>query len=139
MRTSDEIAHEGRIVSVGSQSTTVEIISESACSSCHAKSLCSISESKAKTIEVPTTSLDWEVGQSVDVILKKTMGYKAVWVAYVIPLIIMVAVLLICTTSGTSELVAGLCSIAAIALYYLGIWLFADKLKKEYSFYIRKK
>ena len=34
---SDKIAHEGRIVAIDPQLTTVEIISESACSACHAK------------------------------------------------------------------------------------------------------
>ena len=58
MAARESITHEGRVVEVTPAVTSVEIISESACSACHAKSLCSLGESKSKIIEVPTRLRD---------------------------------------------------------------------------------
>ncbi|MBP9997699.1 MAG: SoxR reducing system RseC family protein, partial [Bacteroidales bacterium] len=66
------------------------------------------------------------------------MGHKAVWIAYVIPLFIMMAVLLGLTSSGMEELYAGLLAIASVALYYLLVWIFRDRLRNEYVFNIKQ-
>ena len=133
-----DIEHKGRVVEVTPALTTVEIISESACSSCHAKGLCGIDSSKRKEIQLPTSGWDnYAPGDEVTLVLKSSMGHKAVWVAYVIPLVVLFAVLMLLSAVGVSELAAGLSAIGAVALYYLGIWLFRDKLKNEYIFNIK--
>ncbi|MCQ2177700.1 MAG: SoxR reducing system RseC family protein [Bacteroidales bacterium] len=139
MISSDDIVHEGRVISVDSQFTTVEITAESACSSCHARGLCGVSESKSKIIEIPTVCIGLEPGQTVNVYLKRSMGLKAVWLAYVVPLIVLIAVLLTLMATGLGELASGLGGIAAVAMYYAVIWLFRNRLRNEYSFYIDKK
>ena len=133
-----EISHSGRIVAIDSQAITVEFVMEDACASCKASALCGMSEGKVKVLQVPA-QLGFEVGEEVNILLKRSMGLKAVWLAYVLPLVIMVAVLLGLTALGLSELVAGLCGIAAVGLWYLVLWLMRDKLKNEYTFYIKKK
>ena len=133
-----EISHSGRIVAIDSQVITVEFVTEDACASCKASALCGMSEGKVKVLQVPA-QLGFEVGEEVNILLKRSMGLKAVWLAYVLPLVIMVAVLLGLTALGLSELVAGLCGIAAVGLWYLVLWLMRDKLKNEYTFYIKKK
>ena len=133
-----EISHSGRIVAIDSQAITVEFVTEDACASCKASALCGMSEGKVKVLQVPA-QLGFEVGEEVNILLKRSMGLKAVWLAYVLPLVIMVAVLLGLTALGLSELVAGLCGIAAVGLWYLVLWLRRDKLKNEYTFYIKKK
>jgi len=135
---SEEIRHTGRIVDIDPQFITVEIISESACASCHAAQLCGMSEAKTKLVEVPA-QLGYEIGEEVWVNMKKTMGLKAVTVAYVVPLVVLMAALLICIALGVGELISGLVAIAAVALYYLAIYLLRNKLRNEYTFYIKKK
>lgn len=133
------ISHRGRIVSITPEFTTVEIISESACSACHAKSLCSLSESKNKTISVPTRGWDsYQPGDEVEVVLKASMGYKAVWLAYVIPLFVLMTVLLLLLRLGYGELLSGVVAIGAVGLYYLVIRLFRNRLQNEYIFNIKK-
>lgn len=133
-----EIRHSGCILEITPEGITVEIISESACSSCHAASLCGMSEQTKKLIEVPA-SLGYEVGEEVWVNLKRSMGMKAVWIAYVVPLIILIAVVLVASELKASELLIGLIALASIALYYAGVYMFRNKLKNEYTFYIKKK
>ena len=138
MSSYSEITHRGRIVSITPEYTTVEIVSESACAACHAKGLCSLGDSKVKQVEVPTRGWDnYTVGQEVSVVLRATMGHKAVWLAYVVPLLVMVAALLGILAAGGSELLAGLGAIGAVAVYYGVIWLLRDRLRKEYVFNIK--
>ena len=138
MSSSSEIAHRGRIVSITPEVTTVEIVSEPACAACHAKGLCSLGDSKVKQVELPTRGWDdYSVGQEVNLVLKASMGHKAVWLAYVVPLVVMVAALLGTLAADGGELLAGGLAIGALALYYLGLWLLRNRLKKDYIFNIK--
>lgn len=139
MSSSSEISHKGRVVSVTPEVTTVEIVSESACRACHAKGLCSLGDSKVKMVEVPTSGWsDIRPGDEVEVVLKASMGHKAVLLAYMIPLVLLVAVLLVAVSAGVGELYAGLAAIAAVAVYYFGLWLMRGRLRNEYIFNIKK-
>lgn len=139
MSSSSEISHKGRVVSVTPEVTTVEIVSESACGACHAKGLCSLGDSKVKMVEVPTSGWsDIRPGDEVEVVLKASMGHKAVLLAYMIPLVLLVAVLLVAVSAGVGELYAGLAALAAVAVYYFGLWLMRGRLRNEYIFNIKK-
>lgn len=139
MAGSTDIAHAGRIVGITPATILVEIVSEAACSSCHAAPYCALSEAVHKTVEVPATLGNWHEGQEVDVLLKRSMGFKAVWLGYMIPLVVMMAVVLGLIHAGLGEVVSGLSAIAAVGLYYFCLWLFRDRLRNEYSFYIKEK
>ena len=127
----NEISHKGVIKSITPELTTVEILSTSACAECHAKGMCGMSESKVKEISVPTDPYSvHEVGDEVQVMLKKSMGLKAVWISYVIPLFILM--ILILSLSSVN-----LGAIAGVALYYLVIYLFRNRLANDFVFYIK--
>ena len=134
------ISHTGKVVSVTPETTCVEIVSESACASCHASALCALSSGKVKIIELPTSAYTYyEPGEEVEVLLKASMGHKAVWLAYVIPLVILIATLMAALALGAGELLSGVLCIIAVALYYLVIWMLRDRLRDSYVFAIRKK
>lgn len=136
---STDIAHRGRIIAITPSTILVEIVSRSACSTCHAAGFCGLSEGVSKKIEVPATYGNWHEGQEVDVLLRRSMGFKAVWLAYMIPLVILLAVLLGLDRAGVDEIISGLAAIGTVAMYYLVLWLFRDRLRNEYSFYIKEK
>ena len=138
--------HTGQVVSMTPQTTTVRIVSHSACSECHAAGLCGLSEYTEKAIEVPTSpSATYGVGDevkvvlkaSMGVVLKASMGFKAVWLAYFLPLVVLLAVALGLIALGVGEVAAGLAGLGAVALYYLVLWLFRDRLRNEYIFTIQ--
>ena len=138
MSSVSEISHRGRIISVTPEVTTVQIVSESACAACHAKGMCSLGDASLKEIELPTRGWDnYQVGDEVSVVLRASMGHKAVWLAYVIPLVVMVAALLGTLAAGGSELLAGGLAIGAVALWYGVVWLLRDRLRNEYIFNIK--
>ena len=138
MAKKNEIAHTGRVLEVGPDFTTVEIIASSACSSCHAKGLCGMSEEEQKIIMVPTNGFaGHKPGDEVVVKTKMTMGLKAVWISYVIPLAILMILILSLSRVIGNEYLTGLGAIAGVVLYYFGIWLFRDRLSNEFVFYIK--
>jgi sigma-E factor negative regulatory protein RseC len=138
MAKKNAISHSGRIVEITPDFTTVEIIASSACSSCHAKQLCGMSEDKEKLIMVPTDGFaERKVGDEVQVLTKMTMGLKAVWISYVIPLVILMILILSLSKAFDNELLCGLLAVAGVGLYYFGIWLFRDRLSNEFVFYIK--
>jgi sigma-E factor negative regulatory protein RseC len=133
----ESVKHTGQVVSMTPQLTTVRIVSHSACSECHAAGLCGLSEYTEKAIQVPTDPYaSYAVGDEVQVVLKASMGMKAVWLAYFLPLVVLLAVALGLIALGVGEVVSGLAGLAAVGLYYLGLWLFRDRLRNEYVFTI---
>jgi len=135
-----DISHAGKIIGINPRFTTVEIVSHSACSSCHAALLCGVSESKTKVVEVPTVvSPLFELGEEVQVIMKASMGHKAVWIAYLVPLLVFMAFLLGFLAAGFNELSSALVALVGLAAYYAALFLLRDRLRSEYVFKIEKK
>ena len=137
MAKKNEILHTGKIVEINPDFTTVEIMVPSACSECHAKGLCGMSEQQEKIIMVPTDPyVVRQVGDEVQVRTKMTMGLKAVWISYVIPLAILMILILSLSAFVPDEFLRGGISVAGVGLYYFIIWLFKDKLSDQFEFYI---
>jgi len=134
-----EISHIGKIIDITPEITTVEIISESACSQCHARGLCGASEEVAKHIKVRTNKYDTHVvGETVSVCLGKSLGLKAVLISYVIPVIILMILVVSLSVIWDSDWLIGLVTLAGVACYYGILFLFRDKLAGQYEFYITK-
>lgn len=134
----EEVNHKGKVIKMTPQVTTVAILQDGACAGCHAAGLCGMAEVAEKAVEVPTDPYaGYGVGDEVSVVLKASMGMKAVWLAYFIPLLVLLAVILGLIGLGVAEVPAGLAGIAAVAVYYLLLYLFRDKLRNEYIFTIK--
>ena len=92
---SESVSHKGKVIKMTPQLTTVSILHHGACSACHAAGLCGMADLAEKTVEVATDPYaSYGVGDEVEVLLKASMGMKAVWLAYFIPLLRVVAVIL---------------------------------------------
>ena len=138
MAKKNEIRHSGKILEITPDFTTVQIVVSSACASCHARTLCGMSEDEEKVIMVPTDPYaEHKVGDEVQVMTKMTMGLKAVWISYVIPLAVLMILILSLSSVVGNEFILGLLSISGVAIYYFFIWLFRDKLSNEFVFYIK--
>ncbi len=134
----NEIIHAGRIVEITPDFTTVEIVVSSACASCHAKALCGMSEDEEKIIMLPTDPYsEHKVGDQVQVCTKMSMGLKAVWISYVIPLAILMILILSLSSVIEGEALRALTAIGGVASYYFLVWLFRDRLATEFVFYIK--
>ena len=134
----NKISHEGHVVDVFESGVDVSIVAEAACGSCKMKKACGMDESKEKIITVftPDAAL-FKVGEKVEVLMKQAMGYKAIGIVYVVPVVVLMAALVVLIQSGVSEMIAGLASLGFLALYYFIVYLLRDKINREIRFEIR--
>ena len=138
MRPADSIEHKGVVKEVRPGMVRVEILSESACSSCRAKGVCSMSESALKMIDVKTFDTEFTAGQQVVVILKKAAGLKALFLGYLLPFLSLSTTLFIVYAVTKREDLAGIAAVAALIPYYLVLFLLRNKLQGQFIFSLRK-
>ena len=149
------IKHDGIIIALNGDGTAlVRIVQTSACAACKAKAMCASAESAEKEMTVVLLGDEqWAVGNEVEVMVQQKMGWKAVVLAYLLPFFVMLAVMfigngLLAMGDGATgllgdeakrEAVLGTVALCAMAVYYLVLGLFKDKLQKEFSFTARKR
>ena len=135
----DNIKREGVVIDMNERFISVEILCQSACGSCRAKSLCSSGDQEIRVVEIESSGFTtYDIGEKVNIKIKSSLGFKAVWISYIIPAIILILTIFALLSLGASEPVSGLLSIVAVAIYYFIIWLIRDKLSKEFVFEIEK-
>ena len=132
------IEHKGIVKEANSNKLIVSIITNSSCASCEAKGSCSSSEIEEKEIEIKKFDGIYKVGEQVVVFLKESLGFRALFLGYLLPFIIIMTVLIITTTIGLSEGLAGLMALGSLGPYYTVIFFINKKLKKTFSFSIKK-
>ena len=151
------IKHDGIIIALNEDGTAlVRIVQTSACAACKAKAMCASAESAEKEMTVVllgengkvktenNSTQSYHVGDSVEVMVQQKMGWKAVVLAYLLPFFVMLAVVAVGSGIGNriseiGEEVIGTVALCAMAVYYLVLGLFKDKLQKEFSFTAKKK
>ena len=135
----DLIKHKGIVEKIDGSHVTVRIVQTSACSSCSAKGLCNASESKEKLIDVYQSQVPCRVGEEVVVCGTTSMGMRAVFLAFGIPLLILLAALFVSMRmTGDDALLSAVIALCAVIHYYLIIYLCKDKLDRTFSFTIEK-
>lgn len=134
------IEHDGIIVQqVSHDKFIVKIEQQSACATCHAAKMCTAAESKEKMIEAKSTDSTLSVGQLVVVYGRTTLGYKALILSVVIPLVISLLTLITVSGNTQNELYGGLAALAILVPYYIVLACFHKKLQREFVFYIKQK
>lgn len=133
----EHVSHPGVVVGIGEQDLEIEILSASSCGSCGIKSACGMSEMKEKRITVPKPEdKEFIVGQPVSIVMSAKQGNKAALLAYFIPTLIII-VLTVVLSNLIKEWLAALVGIAALAVYYVILYFFRDRLKNEFTYEIR--
>ncbi len=134
----ENVQHPGRVVKIEEKSVTVEIIAVSACATCHAKGMCTMSEMKEKLIQVKTPeNRIIAVGDQVILEMSHANAFKALWWAYLLPFVILMTSLVIFTNILSSQGIAGLLSLAMLVPYYLILKFMQPYLKKSITFKIK--
>ena len=132
------IRHEGIVLSINGEKAHVQIVQTSACSACKARSMCMSAESQSK--EMDAIMLEpMKIGDKVEVEVRERLAWKAVLLAYILPFIVMLAIIAILDfATDWSEAVVGTLSLCGIALYYIGLSVFRNRLQKQFFFTARK-
>lgn len=133
-----EIEHKAIIEEISGNTVSLTFTAHSACSACHAKSACSLGNSEVKKINLPLPSFEVNTGETVEVLLSQNAGFRAVFLGYVLPFIVVLLSLLTFNTLGFDELRSGLFSLLLIVPYFLILFLLRKRINKSFSFRIRK-
>ena len=132
----NSISHTGIIEAIEGGMMKVRIVQTSACAACKVASHCSAAESKEKTVEVyaPKAAERHQVGDDVVVTMSERNGRDAVIIAFVIPLVIMLAVMAIARWLTGNDGLAALAGVLSLVPYYLTVFFFKGKLAKKFAF-----
>lgn len=131
------LCKEGIVRAIHEDQVEVEITISSACSQCHARSLCIPSDHQQETVRAkPLYGEQFQVGDSVHLVLKQQAGRKAVVLAYFIPLIVLLVGLFGTYAITRNELAGVLVSLALVIVYFFILKQFRDKIDRNFVFYV---
>lgn len=133
-----EIVHSGVITGMDGNKIRIHIEQQSACSTCHSRSVCMASDMKGKEVFVENDGGNYQIGETVELLGRTSTGLLAVLLAFVIPFLLILLSLIILQRVVTSEAVSALISLSLLMPYYLILSLFNKKLDKKLQFYIQK-
>ncbi|MCR5472155.1 MAG: SoxR reducing system RseC family protein [Prevotella sp.] len=133
----DNISHSGVVESVEDGCVHVRIVVTSACAACKVAGYCNAAESKEKVVDVYTAkSAAYVVGQAVTVSASRQVATHALLLAFGLPFVILVAVLVGVLLLTGDELWAALGGLLALVPYYGILWLFRQKVRDRLAFQI---
>jgi len=138
MQDPKKIDHVGTILEIEDGKIKVGILNVSACAACHAKGACSMADMKEKSIDVIDYSNKFELGEKVNLSYRESLGWLAMFLAYVLPFVLVMLALVISTTITKNELISGVSALIVLLPYYIILSFFKDRLKKTFSFTIEK-
>ena len=134
-KVTDVIKHTGVVEAINGNNCYVRILQHSACSGCSAQRLCNSSESKEKIITVLLNGEDVQVGETVNIEGTVVQGLRAVYICYMIPLVLLiVSVYLGVRLSG--DMLGVFLSLGVLAIYYIVLYLRRNKLKNQFEYTI---
>lgn len=134
---SELIRHNGIVTDADAQTVHVRIVQAGACASCKAKAMCTSAENQEKTIECQADGVQYHTGEKVEVMVEERLGWKAVWLAYILPFFIMILSLFVLNRLVHDEAVTGLVALCAAALYFALLALAGKRLQQTFSFHVR--
>jgi len=132
------IEHTGIIESIQDHRFRILITQQSACSECDVKGACTISGQQEKIVEVESFDSSFKVGEKVLLAGKNTFGLLAVFLAFVIPFILILITLVSLKSLVSNEIISGGIALFILVPYYLILSLFNKKLKTKFNFEIKK-
>ena len=131
------VKHEGIISKITNEGIVVSLKGDISCQGCKAKAACGVSESNDKEITIFSTDTSFQLNDTVDVVLEKQLGLKAVFWAYIFPFILIVLTLII-TSFFWSEWVSGVAALLILIPYYVMLFLYKASFEKAFQVSILK-
>ena len=131
------IRHQGVVESIHGHHVQVRIVQVSACATCSIKGHCTTADAKEKRIDVFTAQTEaYQPGDSVWVVGQLSMGWWAVILAFLIPLVLLVTVLFTAHALTGHDLTAVGITLPVLAAYYLLLWTQRYRMGRKFAFYI---
>lgn len=137
MQKESTIEHSGIVKFAGNNYAIVDIVSHPACAGCMASGICDLSGQKNKEIRTENNN-EVKAGDRVLVVMRQSSGFRALFLGYLLPFIIVMFILITMLSLSFSEPVSGLTALLSLVPYYVIIYLKKEKIGKSFSFTIKK-
>ena len=135
----EKITHAGVVEHIDGSRVRVRIVQTSACAACKVSGHCNAAEAKEKLVDVFTASASQlKVGDAVTVAASRQMATQALLLAFGLPLVIMLAVLLVILSLTGREGLSALCALGSLLPYYGVLWLLRSRLQQRMAFWIEE-
>lgn len=134
----EEIRHTGVVLSVDGSMVRVKILQTSACAACKAREICVSSESQEKIIDAVMLE-PLQPGEQAEVMVQERLAWRAILLGYMMPFLVMIAVIIVLDLfTQLDETITGSIALCSIAVYYLVLRAFRNKIQKQFSFTARR-
>ncbi len=130
-------SHTGTVSKITGNSISVFLNDDISCKSCSIKSTCGIANKGSKEIEISNPEDSYQLHETVQVVLEKRLGIKAVFWAYLFPFILLISTLIM-TSYYLKEWVAGLVSLLILIPYYATLYALKDSMKELFKISVVK-
>lgn len=137
----DCVEQKGIVIKKQENKVVVKIEQKSTCSSCHARGACTSLDKKDKEIEIKSKdTANYNIGDEVIITISTKLGMKAVLIAFVLPLILIVlALFLSIKIFSLSQSLSALISLVVLSAYYFFLYKQNLFLSKQFNFTIKEK
>ena len=135
---SGTIRQSATVIRVDATQIEVEVCRPEACAACKAKSVCSEEGGQGKRMTLANDGQGYQLGEQITLVMRRSAGLKAVVIAYLVPVILVVAALLVFQTVQIKETVAAISTLVLLGLYFLVIRLLRGRLNRELTIEIEK-
>lgn len=137
--TENTICKEGIVRAVNGDYIEVEITVSSACSECHAKSICIPTDHKRETVTAQSLYGEhFEPGEKVQLVLKGSAGNKAVILAYLLPFVVLMIALFGTYALTKSELAGVIVSLVFVILYFILLKTQNKRIERQFQFFVKR-
>jgi positive regulator of sigma E activity len=131
-----EIVHDAIVQNSDNQSVTVLLSGNGSCSGCDAEKTCGASGNDRKEVVIKG-NYDLRPGSNVTVIMKQSAGFLALFLGYLLPLLLFLICMIILNSFSVNELLSGLISLGSLIPYYLLLTLFRKSINRKFSFTLK--
>ena len=133
-----QIEHEGDVVSICGNAMVVRIVAPPACAGCAAKSRCMPSDNNYRDIHVENFSGSFVYGERVRVIMRQSLGFRALCIGYLFPFVVTLTTLIVVYQTTRNEFASGLSALLSLIPYFIIVKLLNRKISKNFGFTVQK-
>ena len=135
-----DIKHIGTVTGLHKDAVTVRVEQRAACAGCASQGSCTLSSEKKDeiiTVACSTPTL-FSVGETVKLVTTQKKLYTALFWAYILPLVGLLASVVVCMELYNDELIAAVSGLAFCALYVLVLYCLPKRITRPLQIEIEK-
>jgi sigma-E factor negative regulatory protein RseC len=133
------VEHRGIVERIEDNVVMVKVERQSACAGCHAKGLCGESgQERIIEVRTPNAKEFQPAERGIVALERETMGFMSVVWAYLLPLVLLLAVLFTAHALGLGDGPAAIASLTSTAAYYVMLYILRRHIDRKIKFTIIK-